>query len=159
MEHVTIRKARPEDLPLLLDFEQQIINEERPFDITIKDGDCWHYYDIAYMIGTPDVEIVVAEIDGIVIGSGYARIKTAEIYFRHPKYGYLGFMYVVPRYRGRGINKLVLKHLIDWCRLQAIDELRLDVYDDNLPALKAYEKIGFKKLLVEMRVGINEIKS
>jgi ribosomal protein S18 acetylase RimI-like enzyme len=159
MELITIRTARQQDLPLLLDFEQKIINAERPFDVTIKDGDCWHYYDIEWMIGAPEVEVVVAEAGGEIVASGYARIKTAEIYFRHPKYAYLGFMYTAPNHRGKGVNKKVLKHLVDWSRSQGIDELRLEVYNDNLPALKAYEKIGFKKLLTEMRVGINEINS
>ena len=35
---VSIRKATLEDLPKLLNFEQEIIEAERPFDVTIKEG-------------------------------------------------------------------------------------------------------------------------
>jgi hypothetical protein len=38
MEPVIIRKATQNDLPRLLDFEQNIVKTERPFDKTLKEG-------------------------------------------------------------------------------------------------------------------------
>ncbi len=153
MEEITTRKATLEDLDILLDFEQSIIKAERPFDATLKDGHI-SYYDIAYMIDAPEVEVVVAESGGEIIGSGYARIEDAKIYLKHEKYAYLGFMYVKPEYRGMGVNKKVIDALEAWCLSQNITEIRLEVYNDNQPAVRAYEKTGFTKNLVEMRKGI-----
>ena len=137
----------------MLDFEKGIIKTERPFDVTIQEGDI-HYYDLAQMVTAPHVEVVVAETDGEIIGSGYARIEDSKIYLKHPKHGYLGFMYVKPEYRGKGVNNKIIEALKQWCIKQNITELRLEVYNDNLPAIKAYEKTGFAKLMVEMRMGI-----
>jgi GNAT superfamily N-acetyltransferase len=39
------------------------------------------------------------------IDAGYARIEQAKPYLKHTAYAYLGFMYVLPAYRGKGINK------------------------------------------------------
>jgi GNAT superfamily N-acetyltransferase len=153
MEEITIRKATLKDLYILLDFEQNIIKAERPFDATLKDG-LISYYDIAYMIDAPEVEVVVAESGGEIIGSGYARIEDAKIYQKHQKYAYLGFMYVKPEHRGKGVNKNVIEALETWCLSQNIREIRLEVYNDNQPAVRAYEKTGFSKNLVEMRKGI-----
>jgi ribosomal protein S18 acetylase RimI-like enzyme len=107
------------------------------------------------MIEAADVEVVVAEAAGEIIGSGYARIQDSKVYVKYPKHAYLGFMYVKPTYRGKGVNKVIIDALKQWSNKQGITELRLEVYDDNTPAVKAYEKTGFTKLLVQMRLGTN----
>jgi len=61
---------------------------------------------------------------------------------------------VAPAHRGKGINKKIMDGLKDWVRSQNITELRLDVYHDNISAIKAYEKIGFTKHMIEMRLGL-----
>jgi ribosomal protein S18 acetylase RimI-like enzyme len=153
MNQITTRTATLADLDILLEFEQGIIQTERPFDPTLKEGHI-NYYDIAAMIQAPHVEVVVAEVDSEIIGSGYARIDDSKIYVKHPKHAYLGFMYVKPEYRGKGVNKKVITALQHWAIARAITEFKLDVYNDNLAAIKAYEKIGFSKLLIEMRMGL-----
>lgn len=152
MEQIITRPASIKDLEILLGFEQEIIKAERPFDPTLKNGEI-HYYDIAYMIKAADVEVVVAEAAGEIIGSGYARIQDSKVYVKYPKHAYLGFMYVKPAYRGKGVNKMIIETLKQWSNGQGITELRLEVYDDNTPAVRAYKKTGFTKLLVQMRLG------
>lgn len=154
MDVITTRTARITDLDILLEFEQKIIETERPFDLTLKDGHI-NYYDIAQMIKASDIEVAVAELNGEIIGSGYARIEDSKIYLKHPKHAYLGFMYVKPSHRGNGVIKKVIAALQHWAKEQGISELRLDVYNENLPAVKAYEKIGFSKHLIEMRMNIS----
>ena len=154
MQQIHTRPATLDDMPALLRFEQGVITAERPFDITIKDEGA-NYYDIVEFITAPHIELIVAETDGQLIGSGYARIEEAKHYLKHQKYAYLGFMYVEPEYRGKGVNKLIIDRLKQWCLSQNITELRLEVYNDNLPAIKAYEKIGFAKLMIKMRVDIS----
>jgi len=153
MEQINTRTATLADLDTLLEFEQGIIKTERPFDPTLKDGHI-NYYDIAAMIETPYIEVVVAELGSEIIGSGYARIEDSKVYLKHPKHAYLGFMYVKPEHRGKGVNKKVIAALQHWSIVRGITEFRLDVYNDNLPAVKAYEKIGFSKHLIEMRMEL-----
>ncbi|KPM30279.1 N-acetyltransferase GCN5 [Croceitalea dokdonensis DOKDO 023] len=151
MENLVIRDAQPADLEILLGFEQELIKAERPFDSTIA-TDPVSYYDIAAYIDDAQVKVLVAELNNVVVSSGYAMKKQARSYLNHAYYGYLGFMFTVPEYRGKGINGLVLDKLIGWCRLCGLNEIRLTVYEDNLPALKAYSKSGFKKHICEMRL-------
>ncbi len=154
MEKLIIRKATLNDLDTLLVFEQGVITAERPFDSTLK-KEHTRYYDIKKMITVPDVEIVVAELNGEIIGSGYARIENSKPYLQHRQHAYLGFMYVVPEYRGKGVNKKILDVLAAWSAAENIKELRLDVYQDNEAAIKAYEKSGFVKHMVEMRMKLH----
>ncbi len=149
-----IRKATIEDLPVLLQFEQGIITAERPFDSTLK-PDPISYYDLKAFIITTDVQVLVAEIDGEIAGSGYARIKkTPENYYDFENYAYLGFMYVLPAYRGMGVNQAIIEELKKWAVEQGLTEIRLEVYNDNIGAIKAYEKAGFKKRMIEMRIRL-----
>ena len=151
MHNITIRKAHPNDLEKLLEFEQGIIAAERPFDPTLKPEKI-HYYDIKKMISEPHIEVLVAEIDSELIGSGYARIATAKPYLNHLNYAYLGFMYTDVNHRGKGVNAKIIAALKKWCNLQNVFEIRLDVYNENASAIKAYEKAGFKKHLINMRM-------
>ena len=150
MENIVIRKAGMHDLETLLVFEQGVISAERPFDPTLKTGET-HYYDIPLMIQSPEIELLVAEFDGRLLASGYARIESAKPYLQHSQHAYLGFMYVVPEHRGKGINQLIIAALEDWSCMKGISELRLDVYQQNDPAIKAYERVGFTKHMIEMR--------
>jgi GNAT superfamily N-acetyltransferase len=152
-DNITIRPATLADIDTLLRFEQGVIEAERPFDPTLKDGHI-NYYNLPELITAPHCHLVVAEINGELIGSGYARIETSKIYQKHPQYAYLGFMYVLPDHRGKGVNKLVLAGLQQWAIDQGINELRLEVYDQNAPAIKAYEKVGFTRYLITMRKGL-----
>ncbi len=147
----TIRNATLEDLPILLNFEQELILVERPFDVTLKE-DPISYYDIKQMILDEHASVVVAEMEGQVIASGYAIPKKARHYLNHEYYAYLGFMYTHPDFRGRGVNAKIVEVLKKWSTEQGFKEMRLTVYSDNIPALKAYEKVGFKKHIVEMRL-------
>ncbi len=155
MEHIITRKAELSDLKILLSFEQGIITAERPFDPTLKEGEI-HYYDIAGMIAAPHVEVIVAEINGELIGSAYARIEDSKVYLKHPKHAYLGFMYVKPEHRGKGVNNIIIEALKQWVISMGVTEMRLEVYNENLPAIKAYEKAGFIPNLLEMRIGLDE---
>jgi GNAT superfamily N-acetyltransferase len=150
----TIRKATLDDLGILLDFEQGLIKAERPMDPTIQEGEI-SYYDIGAFIRADDTEVVVAEFEGKIVASGYARIKDDRHYLKHDKQGYLGFMFVLEEHRGKGLNKLIIEELVKWCRDRAIYEIRLDVYEDNIQAIKAYEKAGFKKHMITMRLDAN----
>lgn len=149
---MVVRRASLADVKTLRLFEQGVIATERPFDSTLKNG-LIHYYDLEAMIAADHIEILVAELHNQLIGSGYARIEEAKPYLQHKKHAYLGFMYVIPEYRGKGVNQKIIEALKQWAIQQNITELRLDVYNDNLPAIKAYEKTGFKRHMIEMRMS------
>ncbi len=152
----TVRKATLEDLPVLLEFEQGLIRAERPMDPTIQNGKI-SYYDIGEFIRADDSEVYVVERGGEILASGYARIKPDRHYLKHERMGYLGFMYVPEEHRGQGLNKLIIERLIEWCKSRGLSEIRLDVYQTNESALRAYEKAGFKRHLITMRLNTDDL--
>mgnify|MGYP000356017115 CR=1 FL=1 len=155
MKNLIIRKALLQDKERLLNLEQQVVEAERPFNTSIKPNDAI-YYDMDNLLTDEASHLLVAELEGQVIGTGYAQIRTSKASLKHNKHSYLGFMYVTPESRGLGINGIIMKRLIDWSKAQGVSDLYLDVYDGNDSAIKAYEKIGFTKCLVEMKINLNE---
>ena len=151
MDNIKIRTATLNDIDILLEFEQGVIKAERPFDVTL-DADPITYYNLEELILSDDASLVVAEIEGKIIGSGYALIKPARHYLNHEFYSYLGFMFTLPDYRGRGVNTKIIERLKQWSDSKGLKEMRLTVYDENHGAIRAYEKAGFKKHIIEMRL-------
>ncbi len=149
----SVRKATLKDLPVLLDFEQRLIKVERPMNPTIKDGHI-NYYDISAFITGDDADVFVVESNNEIVASGYAKIKNDIHYLKHEKKGHLGFMFVPEEHRGKGYNKLIIEALLKWCKERGIFEVKLDVYEENPSAIRAYEKMGFKKHLINMRLNI-----
>jgi ribosomal protein S18 acetylase RimI-like enzyme len=153
VKDIIVRQAVLEDLPILLEFEQGIVMAERPFDPTLK-KEYFNYYDLKSLIESNEAEVVVAVDGDLLVGSGYGQIRNSKIYLTHDKHVYLGFMYVEPTYRGKGVNKIIIDNLKNWAKSRAIKEVRLHVYDENTDAIKAYEKAGFQKYLIEMRTEL-----
>lgn len=151
---IAIRRATTADLPKLAEFLQSLVAAERPFDPTLKEGEIF-YYDIKEFISDNKTELLVIDYKNQIIGCGYAQIRSAKPYQNHELFGYLGFMYVSPEFRGNGLNNLLLDNLKKWVLSQGITEVRLDVYSENVPAIRAYEKAGFKQILTTMRCDIS----
>jgi len=148
-----IREANSEDMSALLELEQRVIEAERPFNSSIKTGKT-HYYDLENLISSQDSCLIVVEVSGDIVATGYAKIQESKIAFNHDKHAYLGFMIVSPEHRGQGINQTVMNHLIEWSKGRGITDLYLDVYSENESAIKAYRKAGFEPCLMEMKLSI-----
>lgn len=152
---VVVRQAEVDDLENLLRFEQGVIEAERPFDVTLK-REPINYYDMRSMLEAPHIRLVVAEVEGEIVGSGYARIEDSKPYLTHDRHSYMGFMFTLPEYRGKGINQKIIEDLEQWSLSQGVTEMRLEVYVANSSAIRAYEKIGFSGNILKMRKSISE---
>lgn len=153
MNTILIRPAHVDDLHILYEFEQGIITAERPFDPTLKDQRI-NYYDLKALVKAEDTEVLVAVIENEIVGSGYIQIREGKDYHKHDSYGYIGFMYVKPAHRRKGVIQEITSHLMTWAKSKQLNEVRLEVYDENAPAVAAYQKAGFKKHMAEMRIEI-----
>jgi ribosomal protein S18 acetylase RimI-like enzyme len=153
---ISIRPAVNADLPKLAEFLQFLVNAERPFDVTLKEGEIF-YYDIQELILDSKSEVLVIDFNNQIIGCGYAQIRDAKPYQNHEFFGYLGFMYVDPEFRGRGYINLLIDSLKKWVLSQGITEVRLEVYYENEAAVNAYKKAGFEPISTTMRCDISQM--
>jgi len=156
MQEIKLRTATLEDIEALEISEQGIIQYERPFAPQLK-HDPIHYYAIEDLIQNKDACFVIAELNDRPIGCGYGIIQKSKPTKKERHHAYLGFMYVIPKQRGKGVNAMVIQYLIDWANSKGLTEIVLEVYSENKSAVKAYKKIGFQPGLVKMRLNTEEL--
>ena len=60
--------------------------------------------------------------------------------------GYLTQIAVLPDYNGRGFGKVLLNKCIDECTMSGMKKLKLEVYKENLKAIKFYKNNGFENI-------------
>jgi GNAT superfamily N-acetyltransferase len=106
------------------------------------------------MIAAKNTHLLVAFSNNKMVGSGYVRIEKSCEYYKNKENGYVGFMYVKPSYRGKRISNMLLESLKDWAKKSGLNELRLDVYHNNPSAIKSYERFGFNKSMINMKMEI-----
>ena len=126
MDKLKFRPATLNDLPKLLEFEQGIVNAERPMDPTLKRTPI-NYYDLQALVVSEEAEVAVATFEDKLIGSGYVQVRAAKPYQQFDQFGYIGFMFVEPDFRGKGVSKLILDHLEAWAKSKGLTEVRLEV--------------------------------
>ena len=68
----------------------------------------------------------------------------------------IGKLAVNPQYLGYGVGKALLNYASFLGKLQGAKAVRLDTYEENLPAVRLYEKCGFRYIgLVDL--GLEEV--
>lgn len=153
MTTISTRTAKIEDLKTLLEFEQGVIEAEKPLDPFLKKGPIF-YYNIEELITAENTHLIVAVANNEIVGSGYVKIEKSREYHKNEQNGYVGFIFVKPAFRGKKISILILESLKSWAKAKDLKELRLDVYSNNPSAIIPYERFGFKKSMINMRMEI-----
>lgn len=153
MSNLTIREATLEDSSALLRLEQNIIDSERPYDHFIKVENV-SYYDIPKLISATNSHLIVVESEGEIIGCGYAQIRQSKSCHTHDNHCYLGFIYLDSEYRGRALAHEIIETLKAWGINKGVNHFQLDVFSENKAAIRAYEKAGFNKGLVNMELVV-----
>jgi mycothiol synthase len=84
----------------------------------------------------PDLS-VFALSNGAVVG--FCLCDDAD----EPGTGWIDTVGVLPAYRGRGAASALITRVVDAMRTAGLDRVTLRVNDDNVPARRVYERLGF----------------
>ncbi len=153
---IKIRTATQNDVETLLAFEQELIAHERPLDPSLKQTEKISYYDLPDLVSSVDSLVLIAENKGEPVGCGFGKTEENKPKFTEKRRGYIGLIFVKEEFRRQGIAEQVFERLFEWFRERDVWEAMLRVYQDNSGAVKAYEKIGFKTGLVEMKMTLRK---
>ena len=87
----------------------------------------------------PAAVTFVARLDGTDVGLVFGAPH-------HDQAGDAGLygMWVASEARGTGVGAALIDALVGWARVTGYRHLRLEVADANLPAVRLYERAGFK---------------
>ena len=132
-----IRKAAPEDVPLILSFIRELAEYERALDpVSATEDDLRR----DGFTANPKFRVIIAEWDGKPAGMAF--------FFHHystwkgrPSL-YLEDLFVRPEFRRRGVGRALMVHLASMAIEENCYGVRWEVLDWNEPAIKVYQRLG-----------------
>ena len=95
--------------------------------------------------------VLIATEDGEPVGTITGRIHTTLPVRIHRKQGHISNLFVASGHRGKGVATDLVSELLRWFRDKEIQDVRLEVYRGNTPALNAFRKLGFEEYLTGFR--------
>jgi RimJ/RimL family protein N-acetyltransferase len=134
---MAVRPAAESDLDAVIETfwsvaaEGRWIGTEVPFDRDKRRAD------LIASIGSDSASLVVAEVDGQVVG--HIGVHLAP-------YGVADIgMAIIDGYRGKGIGTSLLEAAIDWARAAGAHKVYLEVWPHNEAGIALYRKLGFEQ--------------
>jgi len=97
-----------------------------------------HGYSVQKLIGE-GVAFFVIRQNGVAAGCGGVKLFGTD-------YGEVKRMYIRPQFRGLGLAKLMLDHLVDYARSFDVNLLRLETGIHQHEAIGLYERAGFQSI-------------
>ena len=97
---------------------------------------------VAEDVETGEAALVLARVDGAVVGLGYWRRYVRPTYRLHAD---LERVAVRADQHRRGLGRRLTTALIEQARREEIEQLTLDLRADNTPAISLYGSLGFRE--------------
>ena len=134
---VSIRKATPADVPLILDFIRHLAEYERePNAVVATEQDLFR----DGFGADPKYRCIIAEWKGEAAGFAFFFFNYST-WLGKPGL-YLEDLFVLPEMRGKGIGKALLQKLAQIAVEENCYGMRWQVLEWNEPALKFYQTLG-----------------
>jgi L-amino acid N-acyltransferase YncA len=147
--NITIRYAREDDLPAILDIYNDVIlnttavYSEEPHTLQMRKD--WFNDRVSN-----NFPVLVADADGVVAGfSSFGHFRVWPCY----RYTVEVSVYVDTSYRGRGISKLLLQSLIDRANEMNMHVVIASISADNQISINLHSSLGFKEVAHFTEVG------
>ena len=97
---------------------------------------------IRYLLTDYNAISLIASIENEVAGFVIGRLEVT----RETSYGHIFTIETMPEYRRKGVAEKLLRELEKLFREKGASESRLEVREDNLPAINLYKKLGYKPM-------------
>jgi putative acetyltransferase len=128
----SIREASPLEPAV-----RALIVELDAFNVSLYPAESNHF-DAPETLAASRAVFLVAERDGVIIGSGAAKHCGGWAEIKR--------MFLKPEARGGGIAAAVLEKLLEWARGEGLPLARLETGNVSEGALKLYRRAGFREI-------------
>lgn len=134
--NISIRSMVSEDMEQVFEIEKE------------SDHDTWDYETFMYAIHHEESYVLVNNSDNQVIGFLFG-IETADEFS-------ISNIAIKQKYKRKGLATFLIKRIIE--KKEDVNSVFLEVRKSNLPAVKLYEKLGFKFLYIRKSYYHNPIE-
>jgi GNAT superfamily N-acetyltransferase len=94
--------------------------------------------------------VVLAELNGEMVGFVAGRIRTLPPYFGSATIGAISEVFVSNQHRSRGIGQRLLAFALEWFAEQQITRVELQVVAGNPDGIRFYRQLGWHEELLQM---------
>jgi ribosomal protein S18 acetylase RimI-like enzyme len=148
---VTVRRARAEDLPVLLRLFRELDRMQRDRRVfTPRPG---FYDEVARKYGEalrrPDALVAVAETGGEVVGMAYAETRTPSR-FSDERALELSSVVVRADHRRTGVGRALVREVARFAIERGLPWIELKTFSPNRDAMDFWENLGFTTRVVQL---------
>ncbi len=156
IEHtVTVRAATDADLPVLGKLGAMLMRTHYSFDsrrfLALGDhperGYAWF---LGEQLRDTDAVVLVAELDGGVVGYVYAGLEPRSWKELRDAAGFIHDVAVDERVRRSGVASVLLEAAMVWLREHGAPRVMLWTAEQNEGAQRLFARLGFRRTMVEM---------
>jgi GNAT superfamily N-acetyltransferase len=104
-------------------------------------------------VANPDMLVLLAELDGSVIGHLTGAFYAASAMWTAPR-AYLISMHVMSDWRGQQVGTQLVGHFRAWAKEKGAVQLRVTAYTANTGAIRFYQRHGFAPLETTLALDI-----
>jgi ribosomal protein S18 acetylase RimI-like enzyme len=145
-----VRPARPGDLEAVGDLWEALIEQHRQLNERFWEpaADGREKY-LQFVAGSLDAEgrvLLVAEIEGRVVGFTHGMLTGAPPPMRPRRIGSVTDLVVDPEFRRRGIGRVLVEGLRKWFAERGADEMRLSAAVANPDGIAFWRALGYEPL-------------
>jgi ribosomal-protein-alanine N-acetyltransferase len=126
---IRIETATVNQLDKLYTIEEQCFNEE-----------AFSRQQIAYLLTDYNTIALAAKNNADIAGFIIAQIDVDD----NNEFGHIVTLNIPPNYRKKGVATQLLQEIQVLLKHRGINECRLEVREDNHPAIKLYQKLGYQ---------------
>jgi len=152
---IVVRRAEKRDLPALGRLGAHLVRAHHAFDRErfmapgpgLEKGYAWF---LGTQIGDPDVVIFVAEQRGQVVGYVYAGVEEKSWKELRDVAGFVHDVVVDESARRGGVGSKLVEEAAAWLVQRGVPRLMLWTAEKNRGAQKVFEKLGFRRTMIEM---------
>ena len=98
----------------------------------------------------PSIIILVAELDGEVVGYTYAGVEGIDYMSLRGPAGVLHDIVVDPAHRGQGVGRLLLDATLKALEAKGAPRVVLSTAERTEPAQRLFARAGFRRTMIEM---------
>jgi ribosomal protein S18 acetylase RimI-like enzyme len=150
-----VRRATPADLPAVGRLGALLVRTHHDFDserfiATTPQTERSYASFLGGQLDEPNVVVLVAEMNGEVLGYTYAAVEGYDYMALRGPAGVLYDIVVDPAHRGQGVGRMLLDATL--AALEALEAPRvvLSTAERNEPAQRLFARAGFRRTMIEM---------
>jgi GNAT superfamily N-acetyltransferase len=155
MDDIIIRRATEEDVPAMGRLGALLMRTHYAFDSRRflppgSNPETGYGRFLLSQLGQEDMAIFVAERDGVVIGYVLAGLEPLSWKELRDACGFIHDVVVAESGRRLGAASRLLEVAIEWLRSRGAPRVMLWTADQNMGAHRLFERLGFRRTMVEM---------